>query len=79
MIINERVSSDSMKKILIVGTVPYNPFYTSRAFETYFYNWDKDKLAQVFSNKVPPLPGFYRTLYQITDEQILRRLVSKKK
>jgi hypothetical protein len=78
MIINERVSSDSMKKILIVGTVPYNPFYTSRAFETYFYNWDKNKLAQVFSNKVPPLPGFYRTLYQITDEQILRRLVSKK-
>jgi hypothetical protein len=67
-----------LKKILIIGTVPYNPFFTSRAFETYFYNWDENFLAQVYSNKSTPLSNFYKTLYQITDEQILRRLINRK-
>lgn len=68
-----------MKRILIVGTVPYNPFYTSRAFQSYFGEWDKDKLAQFFSNRDDPLPGFYKTLYQITDEQILKARIKFKK
>lgn len=72
-IFRKRKGERIMKKVLIVGTVPYNPFYTSRAFETYFNEWDKEKLAQVFSNKDKPIKGFYRTLYQITDEQMLKR------
>ena len=29
-------------RVLIVGTVPYNKKSTSRAFEAYFHNWEKD-------------------------------------
>lgn len=35
-------------KLLIVGTVPYNRQLSSRAFESYFKNWEKENLAQIF-------------------------------
>lgn len=64
-----------MPKILIVGTVPYNKRSTSRAFESYFHGYDRECLAQIFSNTKKPTKGHCQTLYQITDQRmVLRRL-----
>lgn len=58
-------------RVLIVGTVPYCTKATSRAFASYFTDWPRDKLAQIFSStKVPP-KGHCETLYQITDQRLL--------
>lgn len=64
-------------RILIVGTVPYNRKSTSRAFASYFENWDRDCLAQIFSNTKVPAKGHCRTLYQITDKRLLERRVNR--
>ena len=40
----------SHPRVLIVGTVPYNKKSTSRAFESYFSGWERENLAQIFSN-----------------------------
>ena len=61
------------KKVLIVGTVPYNRQATSRAFDAYFHFWEKENLAQVFSNTKKPCKGHCGTLFQITDYRILNR------
>ena len=37
-------------RVLIVGTVPYNRKSTSRAFDAYFHYWEKENIAQIFSN-----------------------------
>lgn len=58
-------------RVLIVGTVPYNRQATSRAFDAYFHFWEKENLAQVFSNTKKPCKGHCGTLYQITDHRIL--------
>ncbi|MCF8020014.1 MAG: hypothetical protein K9L62_11490 [Vallitaleaceae bacterium] len=60
-------------RVLIVGTVPYNKKSTSRAFESYFYNWEKENLAQIFSNTKSPAKGHCGTLFQITDQRLLKR------
>lgn len=60
-------------RVLIVGTVPYNKKSTSRAFEAYFCNWEKENLAQIFSNTKKPCKGHCGTLYQITDQRILKK------
>ena len=60
-------------KLLIVGTVPYNRQLSSRAFESYFKNWEKENLAQIFSNPKEPIKGHCGTLYQITDKRMLDR------
>ena len=60
-------------RVLIVGTVPFNERSTSRAFESYFYNWEKENLAQIFSNTKQPTKGHCGTLYQITDQRLLKR------
>lgn len=60
-------------RVLIVGTVPYNTQSTSRAFDAYFHNWEKENLAQIFSNTKTPCKGHCGTLYQITDYRMLRR------
>lgn len=62
-----------LPKVLIVGTVPYNKKSTSRAFESYFHGWDKDCLAQVFSNTRTPVKGHCGSLYQITDQRLVKR------
>ncbi len=60
------------KRVLIVGTVPYNRNATSRAFDSYFHNYPKENLAQIFSNPNKPLKGHAKTLFQITDHEILK-------
>lgn len=67
----------SHKRVLIVGTVPYNEMSTSRAFDSYFHFWEKENLAQIFSNAKIPVKGHCATLYQITDDRMLRRHFSK--
>lgn len=58
---------------MIVGTVPYNRQSTSRAFDAYFHNWEKENLAQVFSDPAEPIKGHCGRLYQITDRRMLGR------
>lgn len=60
-------------RVLIVGTVPYNVRSSSRAFDAYFHNWEKDNLAQIFSNPKKPCKGHCGRFYQITDHAILKR------
>ena len=62
-----------MPRVLIVGTVPYRDTATSRAFDSYFHGWDRECLAQIFSNPDTPVKGHCGTLYQITDQRMLRR------
>lgn len=64
-------------KILIVGTVPYSKKATSRAFEAYFSGWDRDRLAQIFSNPHVPAKGHCGELFQITDQRMLRARLRK--
>ena len=65
-------------RLLIVGTVPYNTKSTSRAFDAYFHYWEKENIAQIFSNTKKPCKGHCGTLYQITDHRMLRRWLGKK-
>lgn len=65
------------RKVLIVGTVPYNRRTTSRAFESYFSNWEKDNLIQIFSDPREPLKGHCGALYQITDKMMLKRRLKR--
>ena len=44
-------------RVLIVGTVPYNTKSTSRAFDAYFHYWEKENIAQIFSNTKKPCRG----------------------
>ena len=60
------------KRVLIIGTVPYNEMSTSRAFDSYFHFWEKENLAQIFSNAKTPAKGHCGTLYQITDARMLK-------
>lgn len=66
------------KKILIVGTVPYNEKSTSRAFASYFSGMPRENLAQIFSNTKKPVKGHCNTLYQITDQRMLQRRFNRK-
>lgn len=65
-------------KILIVGTVSYNRKSTSRAFESYFSGMDKNDLAQIFSNAKTPVKGHCHSLFQITDQRMLKRHFDRK-
>lgn len=64
-------------KVLIVGTVPYNARSSSRAFDAYFHYWEKENLAQIFSNPKKPCKGHCSTFYQITDHAVLKNWFSK--
>lgn len=65
-------------KVLIVGTIPYNKNTSSRAFDAYFHNWEKKNLRQVFSNTKVPVKGHCSSLYQITDQRLLKRHFNRK-
>lgn len=65
-------------RVLIVGTVPYNKKSTSRAFDAYFHNWEKENLVQIFSNTKTPCKGHCSELYQITDHRVLKRFLGHK-
>lgn len=60
-------------RVLIVGTVPYRETATSRAFDSYFHGWDRNCLAQIFSNPATPVKGHCAALFQITDQRMLKR------
>lgn len=60
-------------RVLIVGTVPYNKKSTSRAFESYFCNWEKENVAQIFSNTKCPTKGHCGKLFQITDQRLIKK------
>ena len=45
----------SHPRLLIVGTIPYNTKDSSRAFEAYFHNWEKENIAQIFSDPKTPV------------------------
>ena len=60
-------------RVLIVGTIPYNKNTSSRAFDAYFHNWEKENLRQIFSNTKKPVKGHCSSLYQITDQRLLKR------
>lgn len=62
-------------KVLIVGTVPYNKNTTSRAFDAYFHNWEKENIRQIFSNTKTPPKGHCASLYQITDQRLLKKRI----
>lgn len=59
-------------RVLIVGTVPYNPEESSRALDTYFHNWPKENLRMIFSNTNIPMKGHCGSLFQITDHDVLK-------
>lgn len=63
-------------KVLIVGTSPYNTQGPARAFETYFSNWEKENLIQIFTSPIYPVPGHCKELFQITDSQMLKRWIN---
>lgn len=65
------------QRVLIVGTVPYNKNAQSRAFDAYFRNWPQKNLRQIFSNTKIPVKGHCDSLYQITDQRLLRRIIKK--
>lgn len=67
-----------MKRILIVGTAPYDKNCQSRAFESYFHGIESKYLAQFFSYPYVPPKGHCGSLYQVTDEMMLKRFFSKK-
>ena len=65
-------------RVVIVGTVPYNEKSSSRAFDAYFHNWEKENIIQIFSNTKTPCKGHCGELYQITDHRMLSRFLGKK-
>ena len=50
-------------RVLIVGTVPYNQKSTSRAFDAYFHYWEKENIAQIFSNTKKPCKRSLRDVF----------------
>lgn len=64
-------------RVLIVGTIPYNKNTSSRAFDAYFHNWDKENIRQIFSNTKTPVKGHCESLYQITDQRLLKRILHR--
>lgn len=64
-------------RVLIVGTVPYDPGTSSRAFDAYFHNWERENLRQIFSSPNKPIKGHCSSLFQITDYDLLKKRVKK--
>lgn len=64
-------------RVIIVGTIPYNKNTSSRAFDAYFHNWEKQNMRQIFSNTKTPAKGHCSSLYQITDQRLLKRWLHK--
>ena len=77
-VIKQKGGENMHPRLLIVGTVPYNTKSTSRAFDAYFHYWEKDNIAQIFSNTKKPCKGHCETLFQITDHRMLQRWMGKK-
>lgn len=63
--------------MLIVGTIPYNTKDSSRAFDAYFHYWERENIAQIFSNPLTPVKGHCGTMFQITDYRLLQKWKGK--
>ena len=74
-----QMTNNDLPKILIIGTLPYDPNESSRALDTYFHNWPKEKLRMVFSNSKNPSKGHCSSFYQITDVDVFKNFFLKKK
>ena len=70
--------NDGYKRVLIIGTVPYNEHSPSRALDSYFHGWNREKLYQIFSNSNQPMKGHCSKLFQLTDRMILDKWLFKK-
>ncbi len=66
------------RRILIVGSTPYNKNTPARAFDAYFHGWEPENLAQIFSNPATPKKGHAGYFYQLTDKRMLQRFLGKK-
>lgn len=64
-------------KILIVSALPYDVSSSTRAFRTYFNNFKKEDLAQIYTNTSFPSFSFCNNFYQITDKMILNIFFKK--
>lgn len=73
----KKMDMKSHHRIIIVGTIPYNKNTSSRAFDAYFHNWEKENLRQIFSNTKTPIKGHCGSLYQITDQRLVKCWVHK--
>lgn len=62
-----------MKNILIISTQPYSLATQARTYDSYFHNFKKDNLMQIFSDAKTPNKGHCSLLYQITDKRLLKR------
>lgn len=62
------------KKILIVGTQPYNQANQARAFDSYFHNFSPENLIHIFSDARTPCKGHCESLYQIKDIDLLKKV-----
>lgn len=72
-------SDRKLPKVLIVGTIPYDPNESSRALDTYFHNWPKENLRMIYSNNNLPKYESCSSFYQITDSDVLKRLFTRNK
>ena len=75
----QTMKTNNLPRILIVGTLPYNPNESSRALDTYFRDWPKESLRMIFSNADVPMKGHCSSLFQITDYDLLQVLKGKTK
>lgn len=68
-----------LPRILIVSTTPYSTNSQSRATDTYFHDWPRENLRQIFSNSQKPMKGHCSSLYQICDIELISKIFHRKK
>lgn len=66
------------KRILIIGTSPYDVNTPARAFDSYFHFYNRELLVQFFSAPLIPKRGHCSSLYRITDYDILKKWLGSK-
>lgn len=72
-----QTQTTNLSRILLVGTLPYNPNESSRALDTYFHNFPKENLRMIFSNDCLPPKGHCSSLFQITDYDVFQKFLKK--
>lgn len=72
-------NNGELPRVLIIGTLPYNPNESSRALDSYFHNWPNSKLRMIYSNSNQPYNCFCESHFRITDIELLRKLFNKNK
>ena len=74
-----KMANFDLPKILIIGATPYRDDDQSRSQITYFKDYPKAYLSQVFSNARPPLKGICSSFFQITDKDIFKNFFPTKR